>query len=49
MPHSTATEINSLYPLAIISVVVGIAGLAVGLIQLVLMFISFHEDKKNRR
>ena len=38
-----------MYSLAIISVIVGIAGLAVGLIQLVLMIIHNQKDKENRR
>ena len=31
-----------------ISVFVGVAGLVVGVVQLVLMLIQIHEDKKNR-
>ena len=38
-----------MYSLTIISVVVGTAGLVVGVIQLVLMLIRYHKDKRNRR
>ena len=34
--------------LTMISVVVGAAGLVVGIIQLVLYLIQYHENKKNR-
>ena len=37
-----------MYSLTIISVVVGTAGLVVGVIQLVLMLIRSHKDKKSR-
>ena len=35
--------------LTIISVVVGVAGLVVGVVQLVLVIINNHKDKENRR
>ena len=35
--------------LTMISVVVGVAGLVVGVVQLVLMFIQIHKSKNNRR
>ena len=38
-----------MYTLTIISVVVGAAGLVVGVIQLVLMIIRSRKDKENRR
>ena len=38
-----------LHTIAMISVVVGVAGLVVGVVQLVLMIIQCHEGKKNRR
>ena len=37
-----------LHTIAMISVVVGVAGLGVGVVQLVLMILS-HKDKENRR
>ena len=33
----------------LISVFVGVAGLVVGVVQLVLMLIQIHKDKNNRR
>ena len=36
------------YNLTMISIVVGAAGLVVGVIQLVLYLIQYHENKKNR-
>ena len=33
----------------LISVFVGVAGLVVGIVQLVLLLIQMHRDKKNRR
>ncbi len=33
----------------LISVFVGVAGLVVGVVQLVLLLIQMHKDKKNRR
>lgn len=35
--------------LTMISIVVGVAGLVVGVVQLVLMIIQSHKGKKNRR
>ncbi len=40
---------ESVNTLTMISIVVGAAGLVVGVVQLVLMLIQIHEDKKNRR
>ena len=38
-----------MYSLAIISVIVGTAGLVVGIIQLVLMILDTQKHKENRR
>ena len=38
-----------MYSLAIISVIVGTAGLVVGIIQLVLMILDSQKHKENRR
>ena len=35
--------------LTVISVIVGVTGLVVGVVQLVLMFIQIHKSRKNRR
>ena len=40
---------KSLNTLTIISVVVGVAGLVVGVVQLLLMVIQYQKDKNNRQ
>ena len=40
---------ESLNTLTMISVVVRVAGLVVGVVQLVLMFIQYRKSRKNRR
>lgn len=42
-------EGRNLETLTMISVVVGVAGLAVGVVQIVLTLMQIHKDKENRR
>lgn len=49
MPNLDVRGGRSLDTLTMISVVVGVAGLVVGVVQLVLMLIETKKDRKNRR
>lgn len=49
MPNLDIRGGRNLDTLTMISVVVGVAGLVVGVVQLVLMLIETKKDRKNRR